>query len=195
MHYSFIPGVRGVVNPRTVFFCPYNTDTAASRGYALWWLSVCLTVKSACPAPSLPCCCFAFVFSALPIGAPELMRACFALRCRGFACDQVKECASRLVRLAKGSGITVFIVGHVTKSGSIAGPKVVEHMVDTVLYLEGDRFNSYRYRLTVLLRCLLLLSSVEHGIGVSHSVQVFRWDFFAGQGFIVTCWPFMRVIR
>ncbi len=57
---------------------------------------------------------------------------------------QVKECASRLVRLAKGSGITVFIVGHVTKSGSIAGPKVVEHMVDTVLYLEGDRFNSYR---------------------------------------------------
>ena len=58
---------------------------------------------------------------------------------------QVKECASRLVRLAKGSGITVFIVGHVTKSGTIAGPKVVEHMVDTVLYLEGDRFNSYRY--------------------------------------------------
>lgn len=56
----------------------------------------------------------------------------------------MKECASRLVRLAKGSGITVFIVGHVTKSGSIAGPKVVEHMVDTVLYLEGDRFNSYR---------------------------------------------------
>ena len=57
----------------------------------------------------------------------------------------MKECASRLVRLAKGSGITVFIVGHVTKSGTIAGPKVVEHMVDTVLYLEGDRFNSYRY--------------------------------------------------
>lgn len=75
------------------------------------------------------------------------MRACFALRWRGLACGQVKECASRLVRLAKGSGITVFIVGHVTKSGSIAGPKVVEHMVDTVLYLEGDRFNSYRYRL------------------------------------------------
>lgn len=60
------------------------------------------------------------------------------------AVSQVKECASRLVYLAKGSGITVFIVGHVTKSGSIAGPKVVEHMVDTVLYLEGDRFNAYR---------------------------------------------------
>lgn len=57
---------------------------------------------------------------------------------------QVKECASKLVHLAKGSGITVFIVGHVTKSGTIAGPKVVEHMVDTVLYLEGERFNSYR---------------------------------------------------
>ncbi|CAN0342758.1 unnamed protein product [Ectocarpus sp. 13 AM-2016] len=63
----------------------------------------------------------------------------------GSVTQVVKECASRLVRLAKGSGITVFIVGHVTKSGSIAGPKVVEHMVDTVLYLEGDRFNSYRY--------------------------------------------------
>lgn len=69
----------------------------------------------------------------------------------GVVCSfiQVKECASRLVRLAKGSGVTVFIVGHVTKSGSIAGPKVVEHMVDTVLYLEGDRFNSYRYRTTL----------------------------------------------
>ena len=72
------------------------------------------------------------------------MRPCIALSCLTSAWLQVKECASRLVRLAKGSGITVFIVGHVTKSGSIAGPKVVEHMVDTVLYLEGDRFNSYR---------------------------------------------------
>ncbi|CAM9997481.1 unnamed protein product, partial [Choristocarpus tenellus] len=58
---------------------------------------------------------------------------------------QVKDCAARLVQLAKGTGIGVFLVGHVTKSGNIAGPKVVEHMVDTVLYLEGDRFNSYRY--------------------------------------------------
>lgn len=65
--------------------------------------------------------------------------------CAARTTQQVKECASRLVRLAKGSGITVIIVGHVTKSGAIAGPKVVEHMVDTVLYLEGDRFNSYRY--------------------------------------------------
>ncbi|CAM9304580.1 unnamed protein product [Hapterophycus canaliculatus] len=78
---------------------------------------------------------------------------------------QVKECASRLVRLAKGSGITVFIVGHVTKSGSIAGPKVVEHMVDTVLYLEGDRFNSYR-----------LLRSVKNRFGPSNEIGVFQME-------------------
>ena len=57
---------------------------------------------------------------------------------------QVRECASRLRELAKSSGMAIFLIGHVTKEGAIAGPRVLEHIVDTVLYLEGDRFQSYR---------------------------------------------------
>src|SRR5918998_466704 len=57
---------------------------------------------------------------------------------------QVRECAARLMRLAKSEGIAVILVGHVTKEGSIAGPRVLEHMVDTVLQFEGDRFQSFR---------------------------------------------------
>lgn len=58
--------------------------------------------------------------------------------------SQVRECASMLMRLAKQSGCTVFLVGHVTKEGSIAGPRILEHMVDAVLYFEGDRQHQYR---------------------------------------------------
>ncbi|MCI4668097.1 MAG: DNA repair protein RadA [Bacteroidia bacterium] len=58
--------------------------------------------------------------------------------------SQVRECAARLVRLAKETPLPVFLIGHITKEGSIAGPKVLEHMVDTVLTFEGDRHNSYR---------------------------------------------------
>ena len=58
--------------------------------------------------------------------------------------SQVRECAARLMRLAKETGIPIFLVGHVTKEGSIAGPRVLEHMVDTVLYLEGDRQQEFR---------------------------------------------------
>ncbi len=58
--------------------------------------------------------------------------------------SQVKECTTALMQLAKGEGITVFVVGHVNKEGAIAGPRVLEHMVDTVLYFEGDRHTSYR---------------------------------------------------
>ena len=57
---------------------------------------------------------------------------------------QVRECAARLVYLAKESGIPVFLVGHVTKEGTVAGPRVLEHLVDTVLYLEGDRHHHFR---------------------------------------------------
>ncbi len=57
---------------------------------------------------------------------------------------QVRECAARLRELAKSSGIAVFLIGHVTKEGVIAGPRVLEPHVDTVLQLEGDRFQSYR---------------------------------------------------
>jgi DNA repair protein RadA/Sms len=58
--------------------------------------------------------------------------------------SQVREATNRLMRTAKGSGTPIFLVGHVTKEGAIAGPKVLEHMVDTVLYLEGDRGHEFR---------------------------------------------------
>ncbi len=76
---------------------------------------------------------------------------------------QVRECAARLRELAKSSGTAVFLIGHVTKDGAIAGPKVLEHIVDTVLYLEGDRFQSYR-----LLRC------VKNRFGATSEVGVFE---------------------
>ncbi|MGH6610874.1 MAG: DNA repair protein RadA [Burkholderiaceae bacterium] len=57
---------------------------------------------------------------------------------------QVRECAAQLTRLAKQSGLTLIMIGHVTKEGSLAGPRVLEHMVDTVLYFEGDPYSSFR---------------------------------------------------
>lgn len=76
---------------------------------------------------------------------------------------QVRESASRLRELAKSSGLSVFLIGHVTKEGAIAGPRVLEHIVDTVLYLEGDRFQSYR-----------LLRSVKNRFGATSEVGVFE---------------------
>jgi DNA repair protein RadA/Sms len=75
---------------------------------------------------------------------------------------QVREATARLTRLAKLQGIATFLVGHVTKEGNLAGPKVLEHMVDTVLYLEGDRFHAYR-----------LLRGVKNRFGPTHEVGVF----------------------
>ncbi len=77
--------------------------------------------------------------------------------------SQVRECASRLRELAKSSGVAVFLIGHVTKEGAIAGPRVLEHIVDTVLYLEGDRFQSYR-----------LLRAVKNRFGATSEVGVFE---------------------
>jgi DNA repair protein RadA/Sms len=77
--------------------------------------------------------------------------------------SQVRECSSQLRELAKTSGISVFVIGHVTKEGTIAGPRVLEHIVDTVLYLEGDRFQAYR-----------LLRSVKNRFGASSEVGVFE---------------------
>jgi DNA repair protein RadA/Sms len=76
---------------------------------------------------------------------------------------QVRESASRLRELAKASGVSVFLIGHVTKEGAIAGPRILEHIVDTVLYLEGDRFQSYR-----------LLRSVKNRFGATSEVGVFE---------------------
>lgn len=77
--------------------------------------------------------------------------------------SQVRECSSRLRELAKSSGIAVFVIGHVTKEGVIAGPRVLEHIVDTVLYLEGDRFQIFR-----------LLRSVKNRFGATSEVGVFE---------------------
>ncbi len=77
--------------------------------------------------------------------------------------SQVRECAARLRDLAKQTGVAVFVIGHVTKEGVIAGPRVLEHIVDTVLYLEGDRYQSYR-----------LLRSVKNRFGATSEVGVFE---------------------
>jgi DNA repair protein RadA/Sms len=77
--------------------------------------------------------------------------------------SQVRESAAKLRELAKTTGITVFLIGHVTKEGTIAGPRVLEHIVDTVLYLEGEHFQSYR-----------LLRSVKNRYGATSEVGVFE---------------------
>lgn len=77
--------------------------------------------------------------------------------------SQVREGALRLLRVAKEHGIPIFLVGHVTKEGAIAGPRVLEHIVDVVLYLEGDRFHQYR-----------LLRSVKNRFGSTNEVGVFE---------------------
>lgn len=76
---------------------------------------------------------------------------------------QVRECAAHLMRLAKATGMAVFIVGHVTKEGILAGPRVLEHMVDVVLYFEGERHQSFR-----------LLRGVKNRFGSTNEIGVFE---------------------
>ncbi len=77
--------------------------------------------------------------------------------------SQVRESTAMLMKLAKGLGVTVFVVGHVTKEGTVAGPRVLEHMVDTVLYFEGDRHASYR-----------ILRAVKNRFGSTDEIGVFE---------------------
>jgi len=77
--------------------------------------------------------------------------------------SQVREVTGALMRLAKDSGVTIFIIGHVTKEGMVAGPKVLEHMVDTVLYFEGDNHVSYR-----------VLRAVKNRFGSTNEIGVFE---------------------
>lgn len=77
--------------------------------------------------------------------------------------SQVREATNIFLQLAKGMGISIFIVGHVTKEGTVAGPRVLEHMVDTVLYFEGDRYASYR-----------ILRSVKNRFGSTNEIGVFE---------------------
>ncbi|MBI5956801.1 MAG: DNA repair protein RadA, partial [Chloroflexi bacterium] len=76
---------------------------------------------------------------------------------------QLRECTLRLMQVAKATHVPVFLVGHVTKEGAIAGPRVLEHIVDTVLYLEGERFQSYR-----------LLRAVKNRFGSTNEIGVFE---------------------
>lgn len=77
--------------------------------------------------------------------------------------SQVRECTAELMRIAKTKGIAIFIVGHVTKEGSIAGPRILEHMVDTVLYFEGERHHSYR-----------ILRAVKNRFGSTNEMGIFE---------------------
>ena len=77
--------------------------------------------------------------------------------------SQVKDCTMALLQVAKGQGITVFVIGHVNKEGSIAGPKVLEHMVDCVLYFEGDQHTSYR-----------ILRAAKNRFGATNEIGVFE---------------------
>lgn len=76
--------------------------------------------------------------------------------------SQVRECTSELMRVAKTKGIAIFIVGHVTKEGSIAGPKLLEHMVDTVLYFEGERHHTFR-----------IIRAVKNRFGSTNEMGIF----------------------
>jgi DNA repair protein RadA/Sms len=77
--------------------------------------------------------------------------------------SQVRECTGQLMRLAKSKKISIFVIGHVTKGGMLAGPKVLEHIVDTVLYLEGEQYNIYR-----------ILRSVKNRFGSTNEIGIFK---------------------
>jgi DNA repair protein RadA/Sms len=77
--------------------------------------------------------------------------------------SQLRECTARLLELAKGEGVPIFLVGHVTKEGAVAGPRVLEHIVDAVLYLEGERFHAFR-----------ILRATKNRFGSTDEVGVFE---------------------
>jgi DNA repair protein RadA/Sms len=79
--------------------------------------------------------------------------------------SQVKDCTMKLMQLAKGSGVTVFVIGHINKEGAIAGPKVLEHMVDCVLYFEGEPSSNYR-----------ILRAAKNRFGSTNEIGVFEMD-------------------
>jgi DNA repair protein RadA/Sms len=84
--------------------------------------------------------------------------------------SQVRECTLQLMQLAKSTHVPIFIIGHVTKEGTVAGPKALEHIADAVLYLEGERYHSYR-----------LLRGVKNRFGATHEIGVFEMQ---GEGLL-----------
>ena len=95
--------------------------------------------------------------------------------------SQVRECGLRLLRLAKERGIPILLIGHVTKDGSVAGPRTLEHMVDAVIYLEGDRHHEYR-----------ILSAAKNRFGSTHEIGVFE---MRGDGLAEVENPSERLLR
>ena len=95
--------------------------------------------------------------------------------------SQVRECGLRLLRLAKERGIPVLLIGHVTKDGAVAGPRTLEHMVDAVIYLEGDRHHEYR-----------ILSAAKNRFGSTHEIGVFE---MRGDGLAEVENPSERLLR
>jgi DNA repair protein RadA/Sms len=95
--------------------------------------------------------------------------------------SQVRECGLRLLRLAKARALPVLLIGHVTKEGSVAGPRTLEHMVDAVLYLEGDAHHGYR-----------ILSAAKNRFGSTHEIGVFE---MRGDGLIEVTNPSERLLR
>src|SRR5262249_2151008 len=89
--------------------------------------------------------------------------------------SQVRECGGRLMTLAKTRGLAVFLVGHVTKEGALAGPRVLEHLVDTVLYFEGERHATYR-----------VLRAVKNRFGSTNGIGVFE---MTGRGLVEVATP------
>src|SRR5690606_39135022 len=81
--------------------------------------------------------------------------------------SQVRECTAELMKIAKTKGIAIFIVGHVRKEGAIAGPRLLEHMVDTVLYFEGERHHTYR-----------ILRAVKNRFGSTNEIGIFEMKEF-----------------
>ncbi len=95
--------------------------------------------------------------------------------------SQVRECGLRLLRLAKERGLAVLLIGHVTKEGSVAGPRTLEHMVDAVLYLEGDPHHGYR-----------ILSAAKNRFGSTHEIGIFE---MRGDGLVEVANPSERLLR
>ncbi len=95
--------------------------------------------------------------------------------------SQVRACATLLLEVAKQSGIPIVIIGHVTKEGSVAGPKTLEHLVDTVLYLEGDQYHTYR-----------ILRAVKNRFGATDEVGIFEME---GVGLISVANPSASLLR
>jgi len=95
--------------------------------------------------------------------------------------SQVRECGLRLLRLAKERSLPILLIGHVTKDGAVAGPRTLEHMVDAVLYLEGDRHHGYR-----------ILSAAKNRFGSTHEIGVFE---MRGDGLIEVANPSERLLR